>query len=144
VRLAAIAADLVWAFGLKGADGAPLALPEPSSPKATARLLRDLEGAFGRVRPIASAPSIGEVVAALRATGPPAPARVRRRLVAELDALVAQGTHGRAKRQERKRVLGEIVLVFGLEGALGIAPAAAAEDERLAAVSRAVATILER
>ena len=165
-ELLAIANDVAWAFGLKDAHGAPVvfAPPPPGRHAQRPKPARDprpiLDDALSRVRPVASAPSILEVLRALAALDPmgasppypdPAstkasrsPPRVRRRLVAELDELVAQGTHLRAKRQERKRILGELVILFGLEPVLAITSPSAKLDARVDAIAEAVDAILER
>ena len=135
-QLAGLASDVVWAFGLKDPSGSPLVL----RPRA---LVPALARALGGLRPVARAPSIGEIVERLRGLDPKSPPRVRRKLVRELVELVAQGTHGRAKRQERKRILGDIVLLFALEPTLlGQAAVAPTLDARLEAIDCAVTKIL--
>jgi hypothetical protein len=142
--LAVMATDVGWAFGLRDAAGAKLTFPAPQGPRAERELRARLDEALHEVRPVTGAPSVGEVLAALRGHGGKGSARVRRRLVAELDALVAQGTHRRAKRQERRRILASLVLLHDLEEALGVSPAPRATvDATMAAVTRAVAGILE-
>jgi hypothetical protein len=138
----ALAADVAWAFGLVDRSGAKLTFADPA--EAPARTVARVGAALDDVRPAAGAPSVGEVLRSLRALDRGAPRRVRRRLVAELEALVAQATHGRAKRQERRRILGELIVLFELEPALGIErdPDSGAADARLTALAAAVAGIL--
>jgi hypothetical protein len=139
-ELTTVAADVAWAFGIMDASGTKLRFDGPLKHGDLERLRRALDG----VRPVASAPSIGEVLGLLRASDETTSRRARRRLVAELDALVAQGTHGRAKRQERKRIFAELVLLFDLEASLGLGPEAHAVDAAVLSVSRAAADLLRR
>lgn len=151
-ELSAWATDVAWAFGLKDASSARLVFEPPRDAKAAARLLARLGPALDEVRPASGAPSVGEVIGALywstahpdaRPAWPPFAralrpgARAQRRAFAELEELVAQGTHGRAKRQERPRVLAELVVLFDLEPSLGLQP-----TTDLDAVARAIASLL--
>jgi hypothetical protein len=85
---------------------------------------------------------VGDALRALAAAATP---KGRRRALAELVELVAQGTHHRAKRQERARILGELVLLLDLEASLDVTtPPNAPVDAALVTVARSIDAILER
>lgn len=76
-----------------------------------------LLAALDDVRPIASAPSVGDVVRSLSTA---TSTRARRRALAELGALVNRAAHGRTKRGERANLLAQLVLLLELHAALGL------------------------
>jgi hypothetical protein len=113
--LAAYATEIARAFGLD----APIA--EPRSDRQRRALIDDLRARLDEVRPVASAGSIGEVLAALDACGRDGgPARRVRRQLAELDDLVAAGTFARTKRAERGRISALLLVVFDLVALVGV------------------------
>jgi hypothetical protein len=109
--------DLARGLGLKNADGAILELPEPRDDRRVTDLIRRLRAALDVVRPIASAPSIAEALGAVIDSS----ARTARRNLAELDALFAKATYGRAKRAERARLFAQLLVLFDLERTVGVA-----------------------
>jgi hypothetical protein len=158
-QVATYANAVAHALGLKDANGALLSFDEPNSPKVLDALYARLGTALDARRPSKHAPSIGEVIAALvwsretaspraRATRWPPPPSARwtrpgrdgrKRALAELTELVAQGAYDRTKRAERGRVLAELLLLFDLEDLLDVEPTNDAEAA-LRRVRRALAT----
>ena len=116
--------DLARGLGLKNADGATLELPEPRDDRRVTDLIRRLRAALHVVRPIASAPSIAEALGAVIDSS----ARTARRNLAELDALFAKATYGRAKRAERARLFAQLLVLFDLERTVGVARAGDLEE----------------
>jgi|GEM_PF-3885481 len=152
-RVAVFANDVAWAFGLTDTAGNRLVFdtsPKPgaSGEKRARAVIAELRNVLANVRPAPRAPSIGELVAILEAPTATTTAKARRRALAELVELVAQGTHHRAKRQERGRVLAEIVLLFGLEAALGASTVPVSSDADVVAafagIDRAVTALQGR
>jgi hypothetical protein len=90
------------------------------------------------VRPIASAASVGEVLDALRAAARAGgTARRARKLLAELEDLVAAGTYARTKRAERGRVFALLLVVFDLVALVGVDIDAENPEKTLKSVRRA-------
>ncbi|MBL8610220.1 MAG: hypothetical protein JNL38_22985 [Myxococcales bacterium] len=117
--LAELATEVAHALGLRDAGGASLSFDaqrERDPARVRARLLEALHGC----RPAKRAPAVGAVVKALldAAAARSAPSALLRH-VAELRELVAQGGHRRTKRAERDRAFGALLVVFGLDAALG-------------------------
>lgn len=81
----------------------------------------DLRARLRHVRPVATASAIGDVLDALTAcAGSGGPARRTRKLLAELDDLVAAGTYARTKRAERERTFALLLVVFDLLPLAGV------------------------
>ena len=108
--------DLARGFGLTDAEGAPLELPEPRDDRRVTDLIRRLRAALAVVRPVATAPSIAEALGAVIESN----SRTARRNLAELDALFVKAT-GRAKRADRARLFAQLLVLFDLEKAVGVA-----------------------
>jgi hypothetical protein len=108
--------DLARGFGLKDAQGATLELPEPRDDRRVTDLLRRLRVALAAVRPVATAPSIAEALGAVTEST----RRTARKNLAELDALFAKATYGRAKRAERARLFAQLLVLFDLERSVGV------------------------
>lgn len=119
-----LANDLARGFGLKDAEGARLELPEPRDDRRVSDLIRRLRAALAVVRPVPTAPSISEALSAVAESS----SRTARRNLAELDALFAKATYGRAKRADRSRLFAQLLVLFDLEKAVGVAEAADLED----------------
>lgn len=150
-RAAEFANAIAHALGLRDVGG-PLSFDEPATPRALEALQIRLGKALDALRPAPHAPSIGEVVAVLAWSAPgsanprrwpPRPSgRPRwsaRRGLAELTELVAQGSFERTKRAERGRVLAQLILLFDLEGTLGLSfPASTDPEDALRKVRRAL------
>ncbi|HVM68998.1 MAG TPA: hypothetical protein VM204_04095 [Gaiellaceae bacterium] len=130
--LTTYAREIARAFGLD------LEVEAPRDERGREALVRGLRAALDPVRPVASAPAIGEVLAALSecAGASSAPRRVRRHL-GELDELVAAGTYARTKRAERGRVFALLLLVFGLTSLAGVDAGAQDPETTLKLVRRA-------
>jgi hypothetical protein len=109
----AVAAALIHALDLRG----PARRGDEERPALVYSDARRLMLALDEVKPIASAPSIGATVRALRSLDRP---RSIKRALAELAALAHRAAHGRTKRAERANVLAHLVLLCELHDVLGI------------------------
>jgi hypothetical protein len=131
--LVAYANEIARAFGV---DATVIA--EPRNERQRIALLADLRGRLEDVRPVASAASIGEVLAALLACAREGgPTRRARKQLAELDDLVAAGTYARTKRAERGRIFALLLVVFDLVPLVGVEIDAADPEKALKLVRRA-------
>ena len=115
--------DLARGFGLKNAEGVRLELPEPRDDRRVTDLIRRLREALAVVRPVPAAPSISEALSAVSESS----SRTARRNLAELDALFVKAT-GRAKRADRTRLFAQLLVLFDLEKAVGVAEAGDLEE----------------
>lgn len=123
-QLFALAGEIAHAFGAKDAHGAPLRFVAPPDERRVVALRQVLRLALDAVRPVARAPAIGDVLAALAdhvTRARDGGGRHVRRQLAELDELVALAAYGRAKRAERSRLLAVLLVFFELDVALGFA-----------------------
>ncbi len=126
--------ELSRGFGLKDATGGVLELPKPRDDRRVTDLLRRLRAALDVVRPVKTAPSVGEALgtlvtdAAKKEKLSRAARASSRRNLAELDAVFEQATHGRAKRAERARLFAQLLVLFDLETTVGVAPARDLEE----------------
>jgi len=123
-ELAVYAGDVLRALGDASA-------PSPGSDAGgTERLRARVLAHMDAVRPMAGGPSLGEVLRPMVE----AARRDRldlargRRPMAELEALFEQAAFRRTKRAERGRLFAELVVLFGIEGALGVEGGAAMTD----------------
>jgi hypothetical protein len=115
-EVAAYAADIARAFG------SPVTFGAPGDERGWQLLRARLEAVLHDVRPHPDGPSLGEALRPLiddARRGLLAKARSTK-MIAELQSLFVQAVFRRTKRAERGRLFAQFVVVFGLEGALGV------------------------
>lgn len=109
------AREIVRAFGLD------LEVDELMDDRARRALVKSLEKHLARVKPVATAPAIGEILTKLgqQARKGDSKRHITRQL-AELEDLVAAGTFKRTRRAARERIFAVLLLVFGLVELTGV------------------------
>lgn len=121
---AAYASDIGAVFGTAAAFFAP------RDAREAAKMRERVAGELDAIRPHADGPSVGEALRSLcdhARRGWPERSRAARQL-AELHALFEQAAFRRSKRAERGRLFAQLIVLFGLEPAAGLAPADDAID----------------